>query len=371
MLTQTPSRMSALPTASEIQRPEPQALPAPVHYPLAEQLPDTGSVTEVAPGIFWLRMALPFALNHINLWLLRDRMPHPTQSGTVQEGWTAVDCGIDNPATREAWLQLEANVLQGLPILRVLVTHMHPDHVGLAHWLCERWHAPLWISTSEYQAAMLSSNAVTRFDGPLATEFFQAHGWHQAPELAQAMARMGDYPSMVPQVPRAYVRLMAGAQVHIGERSWQCIAGYGHSPEHMALHDAQGHVLISGDMLLPSISTNISVSSKEPMGNPLALFLDSLERMAHLLDETLVLPSHGRPFTGAATRVQQLRVHHEERLADLLQACSESEPCAHELLPLLFKRTLDGHQTPFAMGEAIAHLNLLWLAGQLEPAGIQ
>ncbi|MBP6277202.1 MAG: MBL fold metallo-hydrolase [Limnohabitans sp.] len=357
--------MSSLQTPNGMHQPHASMHTTPLHYPLGEQLPASGSVLEVAPGIFWLRMGLPFALNHINLWLLRDRMPHPTQAGVTQEGWTAVDCGIDNPATREAWLQIEQSVLQGLPILRVLVTHMHPDHMGLAHWLCERWQAPLWMSTSEYQSAMLACSGQSNFGGDPTVQFFAAHGWNSPDELAVVKSRVGYYPSMVPKIPPTFVRLMAGASVQIGDRSWQCISGFGHSPEHMALHDAHHQLLISGDMLLPSISTNVSVYAMEPDSNPLQLFLDSLDKMAHLPDETLILPSHGRPFTGAASRIAQLRAHHAERLSDLQQACSQQALSAHDALPLIFRRTLDVHQTTFAMGEAVAHLNLLWLAGRL------
>ena len=345
--------------------PESRTAMLPLIYPLGEHLPPSGTVTEVAPGVFWLRMGLPFALNHINLWLLRDRLADPAQPDVLREGWTAVDCGIDNPATRQAWEQIEQNALQGLPILRVLVTHMHPDHMGLAHWLCERWQAPLWMSTSEYQSALLACSGLSNFGGAPTVAFFTAHGWSQAEELAQVKDRVGYYPSMVPKIPNAYVRLMEGACVRIGDRLWQCISGYGHSPEHMALHDAQDQLLISGDMLLPSISTNVSVYAMEPDGNPLQWFLDSLDKMAHLPDTTLVLPSHGRPFQGAATRIAQLQTHHQERLAELLQACRAQACCAHELLPVLFKRPLDVHQTTFALGEAVAHLNLLWLSGQL------
>jgi glyoxylase-like metal-dependent hydrolase (beta-lactamase superfamily II) len=344
---------------------EPRTAMPPLCYPLGEHLPPSGTVTEVAPGVFWLRMGLPFALNHINLWLLRDRLPHPSQSGVMQEGWTAVDCGINNPATREAWQQVETQALQGLPILRVLVTHMHPDHMGLAHWLCERWQAPLWMSTSEYQSALLACSGLSNFGGAPTVAFFKAHGWQHPDELAQVQARVGYYAGMVPQIPGAYVRLMAGMQVRIGERHWQCISGYGHSPEHMALLDDQQQLLISGDMLLPSISTNVSVYAMEPDGNPLQWFLDSLDKMAQLPDATLVLPSHGRPFRGATTRIAQLKLHHAERLAELLQACRAQACCAHELLPVLFKRPLDVHQTTFALGEAVAHLNLLWLSGQM------
>jgi glyoxylase-like metal-dependent hydrolase (beta-lactamase superfamily II) len=369
MLTQTPAAMTPSPTealahkvdAPTTGRPPPSGL----HYPLQEQLPGLGAALEVAPGVFWLRMGLPFALNHINLWLLRDRLPHPCQSGVWQEGWTAVDCGVDNPATREAWLQVEAHVLQGLPILRVLATHMHPDHMGLAHWLCERWQAPLWMSTSEYQSALLACHGLSNFGGDPTVRFFNAHGWNKAEDLAVVRSRMGYYPSMVPKVPSSYVRLMSGMHVRIGDRIWQCISGYGHSPEHMALLDDTQQLMISGDMLLPSISTNVSVYAMEPDGNPLQHFLDSLDKMQHLSDDTLILPSHGRPFQGAAARIAQLRSHHAERLEELLLACTEQALCAHDVLPLIFKRALDVHQTTFAMGEAVAHLNLLWLDGRL------
>ena len=339
-----------------------------LHYPLDKQLPELGTAIEVAPGVMWLRMGLPFALNHINLWLLRDRLPDPAQPGVQREGWTAVDCGIDNPETREAWLQVEQQVLQGLPILRVLVTHMHPDHMGLAHWLCERWKAPLWTSTSEYQSALLACSGLSNFGGAPTVAFFTAHGWNKPDELAQVQARVGYYPSMVPKIPGAYVRLMDGARVRIGERVWQCLSGFGHSPEHMALHDAQNQLLISGDMLLPAISTNVSVYAMEPEGNPLQWFLDSLDKMTQLPDATVVLPSHGRPFQGVATRIAQLQSHHAERLSDLLQTCRAKACCAYELLPVLFKRPLDVHQTTFALGEAVAHLNLLCLSGQMRRA---
>jgi glyoxylase-like metal-dependent hydrolase (beta-lactamase superfamily II) len=221
------------------------------------------------------------------------------------------------------------------------------------------------MSMSEYQSALLASSGMSNFGGAPTVAFFGAHGWRHADDMAIVQSRMGYYPSMVPQIPGKYVRLMAGASVRIGERDWTCISGYGHSPEHMALHHSEGPLLISGDMLLPSISTNVSVYAMEPDGNPLQWFLDSLEKMAHLPDTTLVLPSHGRPFQGAAARIQQLVTHHTERLAELKQACSGQAQSAHALLPVLFKRPLDVHQTTFALGEAVAHLNLLWLSGQM------
>ncbi len=354
MLTQTTARM-------------PDSTQAPsLDYPFGAQLPEPGQVLEVAPGVLWLRMGLPFALDHINLWLLRDRLPHPTQNGTLQEGWTVVDCGIDNEATREAWLNIEKNHLQGLSIVRVLVTHMHPDHMGLAHWLCERWNAPLWMSTGEYQSAVLAQSGVSNFGGEPTMRFYAAHGWNKTDDLLQIKARVGYYPSMVPKVPQAYVRLMADDTVTIGGQDWRCISGFGHSPEHMALYSAHRQILISGDMLLPSISTNVSVYAQEPQGNALQLFLHSLRKMEGLPDGTLVLPSHGRPFKGAARRIAQLQAHHDERLSELLQACTAQALSAHDALPVLFKRPLNVHQMTFAMGESVAHLHMLWLGGQLQ-----
>ena len=336
-------------------------------YPLGQTLPETGHTLEVAPGVHWLRMGLPFALDHINLWLLRDTLPAPDQSERRREGWTVVDCGIDNPATRQAWQQIEAKVLQGLPVLRVIVTHMHPDHMGLAHWLCERWQAPLWMGLSEYQAAKIACANQSGLGSAPALRFFAQHGWQGKDDQATVQRHMNHYAEMVPAVPTAHVRLMHGLQLRIGERVWQCLSGLGHSPEHMALWCEAEQVFISGDMLLPSISTNISVYHQEPEADPLAWFLQSLTQMQALLpDQALVLPSHGRPFRGVHARVTQLQTHHAERLRELLHACTD-RPCnAHDALPVLFKRALNNQQMAFAMGEAVAHLHALWHAGQVQ-----
>jgi glyoxylase-like metal-dependent hydrolase (beta-lactamase superfamily II) len=339
--------------------------PSALHFPWGDALPAPGQALQVAEGVYWIRMGLPFALDHINLWLLRDQLPDPRHAGQVREGWTVVDCGIDNPATREAWTQVEAQVLQGLPVLRVLVTHMHPDHMGLAHWLCEKWQAPLWMNTAEYLSAFLACSGASDFGGDKTQAFFAQHGWTRPEDLAQVRDRVGYYKGMVPQVPDTYHRLLGGQSVRIGQHDWRCITGYGHSPEHIALFSESAGLMISGDMLLPSISTNVSVYSQAPDSNALQWFLDSLDRMQCVPDDCLVLPSHGRPFQGARARIAQYHAHHQERLHDLLLACTEAPRCAHEILPVLFRRELNLHQTTFAMGEAVAHLNALWQAGQL------
>jgi glyoxylase-like metal-dependent hydrolase (beta-lactamase superfamily II) len=336
---------------------------AELHYPLGDALPALGHTLEVAPGVRWVRMQLPFALDHINLWLLRDRLEG-------REGWTIVDCGITNPATIAAWEQVFATELEGLPVLRVLVTHMHPDHIGLAHWLTQRWsdgahECRLWISATDYHAARVAIAAPTTFGGDSAAAHFVRHGLKDPDSIAKVRARSNYYVSMVPAVPERFRRLMDGNRVLIGDHAWQCHAGYGHAPEHIALHCPELNVLVSGDMVLPRISTNVMVIDLEPEADPLTLYLASLERLRALPEGALVLPSHGRPFTGLQQRIGQLRDHHDERYAEVMAACAERPQCATDIVPILFNRALDLHQLTFALGETIAHLHGLWLAGRL------
>jgi glyoxylase-like metal-dependent hydrolase (beta-lactamase superfamily II) len=329
-----------------------------LQYPLGDTLPAPGRTIELAPGVHWIRMALPFALDHINLWLLRDEIDG-------RSGWSVVDCCVTRDEAKAQWEAVFDNALQGLPILRVIVTHMHPDHIGLAHWLCERWNAPLWISATDYNAARVATQSTTGFGGESAARFFASHGLTDPESVEKIRARANYYPSMVPAVPRSFRRMMDGDVLSIGGRQWRCIAGHGHAPEHIALFCEELEVLISGDMLLPRISTNVSVYDVEPESNALALFLASIDRFRALPAGTLALPSHGKPFRGVHRRVEQLHAHHEARLAEVLEACAARPGSAAEMLPVLFKRTLDLHQTTFAMGEAVAHLHLLWHAGRM------
>lgn len=339
-----------------------------LQYPLGEQLPALGSTLTVAPGVKWVRMGLPFALDHINLWLLRDRLED--DQGGQREGWTIVDCGITNDATRAAWEQVFDEHLEGLPVLRVIVTHMHPDHIGLAHWLTEKWGTPeqpcrMWISGTDWNAARMASRSTIGHGGESAAAFFSSHGLTDPVALEKVRQRSNYYGSMVPAVPDQYRRLLDGDVLRIGDHDWRCISGYGHAPEHIALYSDSQQLLISGDMVLPRISTNVSVIDLEPEANPLALYLKSLDRYEDLAEDTLVLPSHGRPFKGLQRRLAQLREHHDERLADTLKRCAQSPASAADLLTILFRPNLDLHQTTFAMGEAVAHLHALWQQGKL------
>jgi glyoxylase-like metal-dependent hydrolase (beta-lactamase superfamily II) len=338
-----------------------------LHYPFdtadGETLPAGGATFQVAPGVKWIRMALPFALNHINLWLLRD-----TLDG--REGWTVVDCCIDRPESRAQWEQIFASELEGLPILRVIVTHMHPDHIGLAHWLCAHWTTAehtcrLWISATDFNAARMACQTAAGHGGQAAADFVASHGISNPDQLQKIRERTGYYAQMVPSVPASYVRIMDGMKLRIGSHEWHCISGYGHAPEHIALHCPALKVLISGDMILPRISTNVSVYDLEPEANSLTLFLDSINRFAPLAPDTLTLPSHGKPFTGLHERINQLYAHHAERLQEVIDACTEAPQTAHDIVAIMFKRALDLHQLTFAQGEALAHLHKLWFEGKL------
>ncbi len=329
-------------------------------------MPATGERRSLLEGLHWVRMPLPFALNHINLWVLDDH----SASDDAQASWTVVDSGVATDAIRDAWRVLFAGPLAARAVSRVLVTHMHPDHVGNAQWLIEHFSAPqqaarLWMSATEHAAAQLACQSSSLF-GDRAATFFMSHGLRQPDDVAKIGARGGYFSALVPELPQAIRRLMDGMVVRIGERDWHCLVGHGHCPEHIALFNERDGVLISGDMLLPKISTNISVHDSEPEADALGLFLASLDRMRALPTDTLALPSHGLPFTGIHARIQQLHDHHAERLSEVLAACAIKPSSAAEMLPVLFKRPLDLHQTTFAMGESIAHLNHLWHQGALK-----
>jgi glyoxylase-like metal-dependent hydrolase (beta-lactamase superfamily II) len=326
-------------------------------YPFGDAVPPLGTVMDAAPGLRWLRMPLPFALDHINLWLLDDEIDG-------QRGWSLVDCGAGTDATRAAWEQLFDGAMEGRPLLRVFATHCHPDHVGLSGWLCERFAAPFWTSAAEFAFARMMAAALPGVDGPSAIPHFRKHGLVDAGMLEQMQGRRNYYPSLVPAVPAAYTRLQDGQALPIGQAEWRVITGFGHSPEHVSLYSEALNVLVSGDMVLPRISTNVSVFAVEPEGNPLQLYLDSLEKFSGLPDDVLVLPAHGKPFRGLHTRIEQLRAHHVARLDEVRAACVTPQS-AVDIVPIMFRRQLDAHQLSFAAGEALAHLHYLWYAGIL------
>jgi glyoxylase-like metal-dependent hydrolase (beta-lactamase superfamily II) len=276
-----------------------------------------------------------------------------------------IDCGVATDATRTAWETIFTAHLQGLPVLRVIVTHYHPDHIGLADWLCTRWNAPLWMTTGEYAFARMVSAGLPGADGGAMVPHFQRHGVNDSDMLVKLQARINHYAKLVPSIPLAYRVMHDGQDLRIGAHEWRVITGVGHSPEHASLYCADLKILISGDMVLPRISTNVSVPAIEPEANSVQLYLDSLERYRHLPEDVLVLPSHGKPFRGLHTRINQLAGHHAERLAEVVAACASPQTAA-DIVPIMFRRALDAHQLSFALGEALAHLHKLWFDGVLQ-----
>ena len=337
-----------------------------LHYPWGEP-PASGAWLTLRPGLHWVRMPLPFALDHINLWVLDDEIDG-------RAGFTIIDTGITSDPTKAAWEQIFAGLFDGRPLLRQLCTHFHPDHFGLAHWLTSggdraRWQAPLWMTATEYTVGRLLSLGGGDTSGEGAAAHFRRHGLADEDALAKVRARgAGYYPQLVPAVPLQYRRLQDGDEIAIGpardRRIFRVIVGFGHAPEHASLYCPEHRLLIAGDMVLPRISTNVSVFEIEPEGNPLPRYLHSLDQLLLLPADTLVLPSHGKPFTGLHQRIAQQHAHHRERLAEVLAACATPQTAA-SIVPVLFKRTLDLHQTTFALGESLAHLHALWFAGEL------
>ena len=324
---------------------------APLDYPYPE-VPAPGTSLEVAPGVRWLSMPLPFQLDHINLWLLDD-----SQGG--DEGTTIVDTGIANAQTRELWEKIFASLGK---VKRVILTHYHPDHAGNAAWICKRFGVELWTTQGEYLTAHAVRASQAGYTGEAVLEVFRRNGLDPGHHRAMS-GRNNRYAELVPDFPHSYRRIIEGDLVKIGRNPWRAIVGHGHAPEHLSLYCEALNTVIAGDMLLSTISTNVSVWSIDPEGDPLRLFLDSIARYRQLPADVLVLPSHGKPFRGAHERVAQLEAHHQERFSVLKEVLGKGEKSAGELLSVLFRRKLDAHQTFFAMGEAIAHLHYLYYAG--------
>ena len=315
--------------------------------------PDPGTLTHVAPGVAWLRMPLPMALDHINLWVLEDG-----------RGWLLVDSGIGTAQTRELWEQLFAGPLAGRPVTGVLATHMHPDHIGAAGWLVERWGVELTMTRDEFLQCRNLVADTGRPAPPEALSFYRGAGWDDA-QLSQYRRRFGAYGRVVAPLPNAYTRMGHGDELRIGGRLWQVLVGRGHSPEHACLFCPELNLVISGDQILPTISSNVSVWPTEPHADPLAEWLKSCEALRDALPaDVLVLPSHGLPFHGATERLTRLLGIHAEALERVEAACGEPRT-ATDILPVLFTRKLEGDHLSMATGEALAHLHYLQYRGAL------
>ncbi|HYM36376.1 MAG TPA: MBL fold metallo-hydrolase [Steroidobacteraceae bacterium] len=325
--------------------------PQRIEYP-AIDVPEPGEFATVAPGILWLRIPMPMDLNHINLWLLEDN-----------DGWTLVDSGLNADMCKEAWAKLESKLFALRRLKRIFITHLHPDHVGLARWLQEKHKAIAWMSVRGLEMVQSFLSEPTPADITAAEEFMHSHGYADTANLARFFSGKM-YRTNVSGVPEIAHSPQDGDEIDIGATQWRIYETDGHAEGHQCLFDASRRILISGDQVLPTISSNVSRLPRSRDTNPLASYLNSLERLSQLDAHTLVLPSHGRPFYGLRPRASDLIAHHREHLATLQAACSEPRT-AFELVPVLFKRRLIDAHWMFAMGETIAHAEYLLQAGKL------
>lgn len=319
-----------------------------------DDVPQPGATLPVADGLHWLRMPLPFALAHINLWLLDDG-----------DGFSIVDTGVDDEATHDAWRQVLAGTARGARINRVVVTHLHPDHAGNAGWLCREYDCPLWMTREEYLLCRVLTADTGRAAPEAGVRFYRAAGFPDN-ALNRYEKMFGMFGRLVSSLPDAFRRLKDGDRFDMGQSRFEVIIGRGHSPEHACLFDAERNLVIAGDQILPKISSNVSVFPTEPAANPLADWLASLEQLKmRLPDDVLVLPAHGRPFYGVKARLDELISEHMQGLDALLDLCREPKRVV-DVFPALFRAPIRDGDLIMATGESIAHLNYLLDDGAME-----
>lgn len=331
-----------------------QSLAETLRYPW-ETPPGPNEVIELRPGVLWLRQKLPFQLNHVNIYLLADG-----------DGWAMIDSGFGNEETIAAWTALFEGPLKNFNITRLIVTHSHPDHVGLAGWIVERFNCPLVMSQVEYLQSVYHQNRGTEERKEAQRLFFRRHGMDES-LTDKLLGRGQDYLKRVSTLPASYRRISHGDEISIGTRRFKVITGGGHALDQVMLYCAADKLFLSADQVLSKISPNVSVWAVEPDQNSLGEYLASLASLTTTLPyDALVLPGHGVPFFGLKTRIKQLADHHEERCGMIAAACRESPKTSAELVPMVFyKYPLDAHQTGFAAGELIAHVNYMLNEGRL------
>jgi glyoxylase-like metal-dependent hydrolase (beta-lactamase superfamily II) len=325
-----------------------------LRYPW-EQHPGPEEVVEVRPGVLWVRLKLPFRLNHVNIYLLADG-----------EGYAMIDSGFGNEETIEAWTKLFDGPLKGVHITRLIVTHSHPDHVGLAGWIVERFNCPLEMSQVEYLQSVYHQNRGTEERRNAQRLFFRRHGMDET-LTDKLLGRGQEYLKRVSVLPASYRRISHSDEVVIGTRRFKVITGGGHALDQVMLYCADDKLFLSADQVLSKISPNVSVWAVEPDQNSLGEYLASLASLTTTLPyDVLVLPGHGVPFFGLKTRIKQLADHHEERCRMIAEACRKVPQTSSQLVPVVFhKHVLDPHQMGFAAGELIAHVNYMLVEGRL------
>jgi glyoxylase-like metal-dependent hydrolase (beta-lactamase superfamily II) len=312
-----------------------------IHHPFAEA-PDIGKTIKVSEGVYWARLPLPFVLNHVNVWLLDDG-----------DGWTILDCGVDTLELRTLWKE----ILQDRRINRIIASHGHPDHMGLARWLVDETDASFVTTQIENDQAVVTYQRSQSAPSAQQMQFLIAHGY----SAEEATQRSGFGKTMRPLVPNPPNPDQIIAHDHVigfGHRQWRVVTAGGHSPEHASFIDENKQVMIVGDQILPRITPFVGVDYRDPDGDPLKTYLNSLALFANISADHLILPGHGLPFQNLPVRLAELKIHHDQRLDQLMDGLHAPQQ-ARELAHLLFPRAMGTGHERLAVSECLAHLNYL------------
>lgn len=316
--------------------------------------PDPGSAIEIAEGVLWLRLPLPMVLDHVNVFALDEG-----------DSWTIVDTGIHSRRSVALWEDLLAGPLRGRPVGRVILTHHHPDHIGMAGWLMARFGAALWATRTSWLLARMLILDVEDAPTPQALAFSRAGGMDPDVFEARRTERPYNFADICAPIPVGYTRVREGTVLRAGGRDWDVRLGDGHAPDHLTLWSRDDNLVIAGDQILPGISPNIGVYPTEPEADPLSEWLAACDRLArHAREDHLVLPGHKLPFTGLPLRMRQLSDNHHGALARL-RIFLRAPHTACECFGQLFKRQIDTSTYGLALVEAMAHLNHLHQAGEI------
>ncbi|ALJ15074.1 MBL fold metallo-hydrolase [Sphingopyxis macrogoltabida] len=329
-------------------------------YPWGDAAPGAGETIRIADGISWARIPMPGSLGHINSWLLDD----VTADGG--EGVAVVDTGVCLTICSDAWKALYAGALKEKRITRVIGTHLHPDHIGLAGWIAKKQDVQLWMTRGEMLTARMIVGDTSETVPDEALVQSRAAGWDDEQIEAQKNGGWGRFGLVTYPLPRSYRRIKDGDLLDMGAHQWRVVVGSGHSPEHACLWNERAGVLVSGDQVLPRISSNVSINITEPDADPLGEWLASIDKLiATVPGDVIVCPAHGEPFKGLHVRLMALRDEHRMRLYNLAEAIAKEPMRAVDSFPLLFNRPIGPEQLGMATGEALAHLQRLEVEGRV------